>query len=688
MKNIRGFTVGLFFTFCFVFLALAYPFPLFAEDEDDVSLVIGIGTQEPESLEDVRQEPTPVIVVPSPTPVVVVEPSPTPRPPVLPPVPTSTPRPPVLPPVPTSTPRPPVVPPTPTATPRPVTCRPNEIKSCGSSFSQLSASSQCTCVPRPTPTITPRPPVTPPPPPPPPSEPRECNFFRVRIREHSYTDDYKHGSSMLGAGADKLKRLSCMQAIAARCDNPNWQVQQFAGLQTQGDGGDDCIAANLISYPRFDSGSSNKVYGDFYKDRNAKATTAFATAQHIEEECSRSNTIADCTNWQGRVRELIESGKRFQRELNANSGGVVYDKQCRAVSDADPNQICDAELHTRISPVSLIWDKGSDLNDEVSVVNFILNPYAENKWYAWKASKNAPLLVYDPEKKGIIKDAKQLFGDWTFGGKKLASLDAKEKVATKWRHGFEALATLDYDQDGQVSGLELKDLSLWFDKNRDGVSDLGEVVDIRKMGVVALYYQVDEETKDSKDLYLKTGYQRILDGKLVIGEAVDWYGEESDSKLDIISDLVSKGQLAKEDKEVEHFRETKDIGLSKFKTDFSGLWKWELEDQKNSLGEFSLLQIEDRGFFVNGVSLSELPVNSEQSEVKSAIERKFFYGEKEVDSRGRESLKFSLSYQGVKLESIAYLDQDGKTLFGETTAHYIQDNKQASVVYRWRGTRM
>ena len=38
-----------------------------------------------------------------------------------------------------------------------------------------------------------------------------------------------------------------------------------------------------------------------------------------------------------------------------------------------------------------------------------------------------------------------------------------------------SLALLDTNHDGKLSGKELDALALWFDKNRDGVSQPGEV---------------------------------------------------------------------------------------------------------------------------------------------------------------------------------------------------------------------
>src|SRR5690606_41632977 len=71
-----------------------------------------------------------------------------------------------------------------------------------------------------------------------------------------------------------------------------------------------------------------------------------------------------------------------------------------------------------------------------------------------------------------------------------------------------ALGTLDADGDGQISGEELKPLALWFDENRDGVSQAGEVRPVVEAGVTALFYQPDRR-EDRKSTRLNSSHVKI-----------------------------------------------------------------------------------------------------------------------------------------------------------------------------------
>ena len=76
-----------------------------------------------------------------------------------------------------------------------------------------------------------------------------------------------------------------------------------------------------------------------------------------------------------------------------------------------------------------------------------------------------------------------------------------------------------------ISGKELDALALWFDKNRDGISQPGEVKSLSSLGVVALYYKPDRTDPKSGDIRADLGYERLVNGKLIKGASVDWFAQ-------------------------------------------------------------------------------------------------------------------------------------------------------------------
>ena len=113
----------------------------------------------------------------------------------------------------------------------------------------------------------------------------------------------------------------------------------------------------------------------------------------------------------------------------------------------------------------------ADMVDRQARVRFDADGSGERKPWSW-LSRDAAWLVYDQKQSGRITSALQLFGNVTFW--------------LFWENGYQALATLDDNADGQLTGTELRHLALWRDANANGISEPGEVTPVGKAGIVAL----------------------------------------------------------------------------------------------------------------------------------------------------------------------------------------------------------
>jgi len=131
-----------------------------------------------------------------------------------------------------------------------------------------------------------------------------------------------------------------------------------------------------------------------------------------------------------------------------------------------------------VSPISLIWTPGYRVEDRMSLTQFPLGASQDGKTYEWRASADSPLLVWDPENSGLVTSSAQLFGNHTF--------------SKEWQNGYQALASLDTNSDAVLTDKELSNLSLWFDLNRDGISQSGEVSKLTANGVTRIYTKAND----------------------------------------------------------------------------------------------------------------------------------------------------------------------------------------------------
>jgi tetratricopeptide (TPR) repeat protein len=136
-----------------------------------------------------------------------------------------------------------------------------------------------------------------------------------------------------------------------------------------------------------------------------------------------------------------------------------------------------AALPRPITPIVVPLDdradsrSGDDIVDPSASVPFDLDGAGRADAWQWIAPRYG-WLVYDHDGSGRIDSALQMFGSVTFW--------------MFWENGYQALAALDDNGDGELAGDELRRLAIWADRNGDGRSDPGEVRPLAAHGIVAV----------------------------------------------------------------------------------------------------------------------------------------------------------------------------------------------------------
>jgi len=357
------------------------------------------------------------------------------------------------------------------------------------------------------------------------------------------------------------------------------------------------------------------------------------------------------------------------------------------------------------SPISLIWDEDASLDDGMTVVSFSINARQPDAFSLWKASEKAPLLVYDPTHSGDVASAKQLFGSYTFGGKTTKVADYRsEAVRTPWGNGYDALAFLDSNRDGKLSGKELGDLALWFDKNRDGVSQPGEVKSLSELGVTALYYKPDRTDAKSGNIQADLGYERLVNGKRVRGASVDWFAQTFSTKQEAMAAL---GAIFQQEKKTSDAA-ADELGAraaalhalpnplkfsphqaTNHREDLSGYWYWTVKEKNGEKhpGIFAFEQV--GGNELIGYSVVEAPLAKNDQHLHSAVSALPATGSISRDKDGKLQLAMKIidRQSGGTAHSMATLSEDGLVLSGKTTQLLVSEGdgerRSATVDYEW-----
>jgi tetratricopeptide (TPR) repeat protein len=142
--------------------------------------------------------------------------------------------------------------------------------------------------------------------------------------------------------------------------------------------------------------------------------------------------------------------------------------------------------------------KAKDLEDRSARVAFDLDGSGLPQRWTW-VTRDAGWLVYDHRGTGKIDSALQLFGNVTFW--------------LFWENGYQALAALDEDGDGMLTGKELQGLAIWHDANGNGVCDPGEVKSLAEWGIVGLSCRYERDPSHPDGMVYSPAGVRLRDGQ-------------------------------------------------------------------------------------------------------------------------------------------------------------------------------
>ena len=355
-------------------------------------------------------------------------------------------------------------------------------------------------------------------------------------------------------------------------------------------------------------------------------------------------------------------------------GTALLYKDCRPVErwkqalvqGAQCSVAISASFNEYTSPVSLLWSRDVKIREVASRSKFPLNPKEAGKWFVWRGSGLTPLVVWDPNKAGLILDAEHLFGTHTWG--------------KEWKHGYEPLATLDKDSNGWLEGDELKDIALWFDFNQDGISDTGEVKQLKDVGVTALGVKVTATDEKNGEVHAEKGFRRAVNGSVIEGASVDWFSSSEEGRFGL--EVLDESAM----------RMAKNIDPDVVSAAFdpldrvTGLWDWRVVDQQS--GELpenmphGTLVLYSTNKQVAGTVYVMDQFAPNQSGIGERVTYRAISGVTEAGSQGEARVTFSTKNQaGGTVESVAQLSEDGKYLAGITTEQ--QEAGKEPVKYAW-----
>ncbi|MBI1860812.1 MAG: hypothetical protein HYR96_07840 [Deltaproteobacteria bacterium] len=182
---------------------------------------------------------------------------------------------------------------------------------------------------------------------------------------------------------------------------------------------------------------------------------------------------------------------------------------------AEDPEVCEKQY----SPLVLdLTGEGFKLTDAPSGVIFDLNATGNPIPTAWILGSNNAFLVLDRNNNGVIDDGGELFGSAT-------TLSNGKRAA----NGFEALKEFDDNHDGVIDQKDAAyaTLRLWFDRNKNAVTDRGELMTLKRAGVESIslnYVEVHEVDQYGNQTRQRSTFKRRSGSKVYSLQIIDiWF---------------------------------------------------------------------------------------------------------------------------------------------------------------------
>lgn len=549
-----------------------------------------------------------------------------------------------------------------------------------------------------------------------------CSYYKVSMKSLRVSNS--NSELGLSTTGDAAKSSCLMQAVqnsmnwwgdyVARPDgNKEWNVNENTLLSD----GKPLVLKGGAEYKWSDDKVVNGLWNEFLTNsglkilddelakgaKKRKADLSLSAAQRKEQYLYTREKIISCNRWAtedpsdaASSRGKLGGGTGTNGEDACLDGWFAVDQNCRLVEKsllADQKNCGSLDITYFVStPISLIFNPAADPMSHYTLSTFPLEPSLSKRYWEWRGSSEAPVLVYDPQHTGEIRSAHQVFGQWAFGGKRAASLTSH--TARPWKHGFEALGELDSNKDGQVAGAELNPLGLWFDENRDGVSQPGEVKDINATGVLALFYKTTRTDSESGDVVVERGFVRRVGGKESIGQAVDWRsrGHQNAGELVVGQILPSVDPLSEGRASLSQERISPAIGSfagMQGHRAIVGAWSLTVESSnvdelRDSVGDGLLVFEGGDNNIVDGYSMMTFGVTGAEP-LHEAVRFSRLTGTLRFHKDKTTDLSFTSASVDASLSSTAEISTDMTTMTGTTT---VSKKSGKSFTYSWRAQRV
>jgi len=280
--------------------------------------------------------------------------------------------------------------------------------------------------------------------------------------------DFLSTLSQISSSSEEYDTTHCLAGRGWDFDGPFTIFSSFWSANQDLSGIKNELSAYSTAFPQSSevfSATASNGYTTYYDWYGKQMATGSANNTTLDGLMGAGNVSSNLNFYAGRntgaLPETTTYTERDELQITVSNGTkytiYAYDTTTPIVLDMDADGCLQAS--------SGKWLPHA-VTQDVALVEFDMNGDGFDEMIEWVGANDGLLIAYNPNEKVT---GRNLFGD-----------------ANGFSNGFEQLAARDTNGDSKLTQEELKDLSVWQDKNGNASVDFGEITAVSDLGITEI----------------------------------------------------------------------------------------------------------------------------------------------------------------------------------------------------------
>jgi hypothetical protein len=208
---------------------------------------------------------------------------------------------------------------------------------------------------------------------------------------------------------------------------------------------------------------------------------------------------------------------------------------------------------------------------------------------------------------------------------------------------------------------------------------------MKKAGVTSLFYHSDSYNQETKTVRASRGFERTVEGKVVTGASIDWFGGVAPTATSLINGFIKEGKEAPASDSRLTSDNTDSMAEAKVSSEdsfWNGVWEWRLKGSDAQPIPDGYLFMGNHQGGVRGLSFTPSYVKPAEGDLAVALSMFDFLGDLE-GSGSEQKLSFTMKHGASVLKTIVSRGSNNDEVRGITETVELAQGASENLRYEW-----